>query len=364
MVNVKETQMATTFKKTVGKTAFTLVELLTVMAIIALLIGLMVPALGHVKTTAKVVQQKAQLKSIETALEAFSGMYGDYPPSNESSCGDSPGYDSTNPITCGAQKLAEAVLGVDLRGFDPQGPRELAGGPSYPFDRRAIGLDQFAYAVLGYGSIPAVATQTDVTRSLERRKGPYITINESVNSFEVGDLFSNLTGSAGGTLYGGGNPYQKRYGNVICDSFKVKNITYRSRDFATDTEVMLTAKVGTPILYYKADPSRRQLGNIVPTTQCAATDPGISIYNWYDNRELVSLGKMTNQAVPHEWLAGTGTPPTVPGADAFYNYLRNPKIAAQRWPFNADSYILISAGPDGIYGNSDDITNFGMSEAR
>ena len=29
------------------------------------------------------------------------------------------------------------------------------------------------------------------------------------------------------------------------------------------------------------------------------------------------------------------------------------------WPYRADSYILISAGIDGLYGTSDDMTNFG-----
>ena len=29
------------------------------------------------------------------------------------------------------------------------------------------------------------------------------------------------------------------------------------------------------------------------------------------------------------------------------------------WPYRPDSYILISAGADGLYGTGDDITNFG-----
>jgi hypothetical protein len=33
-------------------------------------------------------------------------------------------------------------------------------------------------------------------------------------------------------------------------------------------------------------------------------------------------------------------------------------------PVKESTFLLISAGPDGIYGNSDDITNFGTSEAK
>ena len=38
--------------------------------------------------------------------------------------------------------------------------------------------------------------------------------------------------------------------------------------------------------------------------------------------------------------------------------LINPKVPGGFWPYRADSYILISAGPDGLYGTGDDITNF------
>jgi hypothetical protein len=37
--------------------------------------------------------------------------------------------------------------------------------------------------------------------------------------------------------------------------------------------------------------------------------------------------------------------------------LADPKISIP-WPYRPDSYILISAGVDGVYGTDDDITNF------
>ena len=53
------------------KAAFTIVELLTVMSIIVILIGLLVPALNNVKRYAFTVKQNAQFHSVNVALELF-----------------------------------------------------------------------------------------------------------------------------------------------------------------------------------------------------------------------------------------------------------------------------------------------------
>ena len=47
-------------------------------------------------------------------------------------------------------------------------------------------------------------------------------------------------------------------------------------------------------------------------------------------------------------------------ANYFYEYIRDPRVQARPWPYRPDSYLLISAGADGIYGTNDDIRNFGQ----
>ncbi|MHA3774327.1 type II secretion system protein [Verrucomicrobiota bacterium sgz303538] len=59
--------------------AFTLVELLTVIAIIAILMGLLFPAISAVKENARRVQAKNDATQILTAVKAYNTEYGRYP---------------------------------------------------------------------------------------------------------------------------------------------------------------------------------------------------------------------------------------------------------------------------------------------
>jgi hypothetical protein len=107
------------------------------------------------------------------------------------------------------------------------------------------------------------------------------------------------------------------------------------------------ASPGTPILYYKANTASKVLD---------ATNPDTSIYNFRDNFPLVSLGAVADAAKP----VSQRRQHPLADINYFYNYILDPKVQARAWPHRPDSYLLISAGADGLYGTKDDICNFGQ----
>jgi len=300
------------------KTGLTLVELLVVLSIIALLVGVLLPALTAVKNIAKETKQKAQLGTIELALTAFKNDYGDYPPSDgwlyNPPAGGTPG-----PLDyCGAQKLAEALVGWDLLGFHPNSVW------------RSDGLD----AMGGPGTYdPAKARDNDgdgVPDTLGERRGPYLEL-ATASAFRLGDLFTSspINPNPVGPLAPG------RF--VLCDVFGKKKIRLASGK---------TATAGAPILYYRANTSAKTIRGIYHATD---NDALVLAKQQADGREH-PLGRTANQ---FQFFYGDPANPQVVG------YIQDPKIAARDWPYRPGSYLLISAGADGLYGTSDDIRNFG-----
>jgi len=71
--------------------AFTLIELLTVIAIIGVLAALILPVAGAVKKHQYIYNSQTQMAQLETAIDRYKAAYGFYPP-------DAPGNSMTNQL--------------------------------------------------------------------------------------------------------------------------------------------------------------------------------------------------------------------------------------------------------------------------
>src|SRR5436190_18729986 len=116
-----------------ARRAFTLIEMLVVIGIIALLIAILVPTImGSVKR-AKKVRTAADMQTIRTALDAYKADFGDYPRPEPGETDD--GF---------------AVLGRAL--FSPGGVKDLTKSPPV--------LSAPTYVSQAYGAGSCVAYNT------------------------------------------------------------------------------------------------------------------------------------------------------------------------------------------------------------
>ena len=290
-----------------------MMEMLIVLGILMLLVGLLIPALTAVKNVAKETKQKAQFSTIELALASFKNDHGDYPPSDWTL--------PPNPASnyCGSQKLAEALLGWDLLGFHPNSAW------------RADGFD----ATGGFGTYdPTKSRDLDgdgIPDTMNERKEPYLELG-TTSAFKLRDLYrTNANWTLAPDTY------------VLCDAF-------------TNNKIMLaatgkTARVGAPILYYRANTSQQFMRGRYNVQD----NDALILMDWEADRNSSSmphpLNDPTNQ---YQFFYGTAN-----AADGIVGYIQDPKIEASPWPYRPDSYLLISAGADGLYGTPDDIRNFG-----
>ncbi|MHC4112169.1 MAG: hypothetical protein ACYSUY_13945, partial [Planctomycetota bacterium] len=192
-----------------------------------------------------------------------------------------------------------AMLGQDLLGFHPDSIF------------RSDGQD---------GSGRALYPVNPYEYNLKARKEHYLQL-ENANAYKLKDIFPNI----GTTAH---NFNGDRF--VLCDVYtRVTNISTSRR-------------IGMPVLYYKADTSKTAHNLDNPD------DPN-NIYNYRDNHTFLGLGAPWNPNKKH---------PLFTNPKIFYKMTKNKKVKIKSSPHRADSFILISAGFDGLYGTKDDIVNF------
>jgi type II secretory pathway pseudopilin PulG len=319
-------------RATSQKCGFTIIELLTVMSIIIILMGVLVPAVNRTRMFAKTVTQRGQFHEISRGLELFRNDHEEaYPDSGAVDSNATPnGY-------CGAMKLCEALIGQDGMGFHPSSS-----------DFQAKQTDAYLFNPYHCVAIEPTA-YTDPLKASLRERIKYVEA-ESIRATPLQYLYPWDITTDGKNFYATIGTFKNTmpdYPNsVIGDIFRRATIqggTLGCPDRGSQ-------KVGMPVLYYKADQSKLSHDTITdPKTVTSNTN----IYNFDDNYAITALGC--------PWEGGTAKTtdhPMFKDPLVFLNEITNTKVTATPRPHNESGFILLSAGWDGLYGTQDDVYNF------
>lgn len=293
---------------------FTLVEMLVTLFIIGVILAMVLPAFNMVKAVANEVRQKSQFSNIEMALEGFRADFGDYPES-------APSYPLEAVLYGGAQKLAEAVVGQDGFGVHNKTAFQLNGAGDFNNDGAYDVPDEYLYDITTGNNFETPA------ENKAARRGPYLEL-ESANAVRLGSIYLGLPSP------------QMEPSLVLGDKFGlVKNM---------DT----SKKTGMPVLYYKADTTSVYHR---PEGDWASYDDGTDDNIYSVNHNQGFLGVLA----PPFKDGRTHPLKDPPGRKKFYEMTRNPNfVGGTDRPYRAESFLLHSAGPDGLYGSPDDLFNF------
>ena len=343
--------------------AFTLVELLVVIAIIGLLVAILVPSLSGASTQAKIVATQAMIKSLDTGLETFkqeSALGGIYPPSAPDDIAN-PGRIADPIVSIGSPGDLDHTTGASLLVYALNGADEL-GTPGFSDrDNDGIWANDFGFDPSDPTTPPIGAHATDsVTREpLVPRYGPYAgTLTKDIRS--VAELY---------------------------DRNKIEDPGWDTPTDLADGEGdykhrMFVDRWGYPVLYYHARSAAKAIvpitgtmvGVYTPSDNAYITGGEEADGTTIDDNEYFRLDGKPGDHVLANVRAQQGTalePGDPPGyldessadfkseyLNSFERFIWDDKSTARIAPVNRRTYLLISAGPDSIYGTGDDVTNF------
>lgn len=340
--------------------AFTLVELLTVIAVISLLVAIVIPAIAAARAAARDTATAKLISTLDSSSEIFHGDLGRYPISGGPRAGGNVAPGGGNPfesgatgqpVLTGAQWLAMQLVGPTQTGYvNPTRENDTND------DDVINDVDWRAWYEIN----------SPVSEKV-RRLGPYV--QPDAKTVLTVEQLEEKTGTDA--------PPMMKTGNSI---------------FRNSRLPMFVDAHGGPILYYAATP------DVKPPNPFSRGNPSsakftVGTYDMSHNALLTGsdnsngdLGGVLQQKEGWDFAsvsqAAAGKPAHPLGVFGFAN-----QSALNQWPgiepsfasnilnrqvfessrqgdqgrlvpFNPEKFILISAGRDGLYGTEDDIRNY------
>ncbi len=350
----------TTFSRRGGaRNGFTLLELLVVIVIIVVLIGLLFPVIHKVKLAGYNADTQSEITQLSNAISQYHTDFGAYPGpfSNDQIEGITAGITMEQYVPGGAPPYT-AYAGT---------PWNTTNATGFTSSANVSGAENLVLGLLGGLRIDST-NNNPAFAPTEVGMGP-MSLNLAGN-FKRSTAYLQTTGGSSSLL-------------LWCGSGPLRSPQYQSAMTLTQFEDETGATSGDspipefvdryptpgplPILYLRA----RVGASGVISTFGAVTPFQYDLRDIYEyTNSHIGLDprkypthNLTNLGTANGTLT-TQSPTTANAMQYFWNRTIPPTNAAlpndTGQPRAVDAYILISAGPDGIYGTADDITSFGQ----
>jgi prepilin-type N-terminal cleavage/methylation domain-containing protein len=377
---------------------FTLVELLTVIIIIGILVGILIPTITHIRRTAYNTGVEAQIGALRQAIDQYYADFHAYPgPVSNQVMGTGLGPADPNYIymasTVPAVPAPPAILVTNLTGPENLVLGLIGGLTNYQGAPNAV----YVNAGINYNPLLVGTGATSLNTGLPKKFGTYIDTGDLSSAFnsttkngmysdsvvpggiadspvpEILDRFPNkmpilyIRASVGATMYNAGAAPANisDYVNPVVINGLDPNYASSTGGQANTAPMIRYAQydIGQIIAYTKSyNGASIGEGKTPPTYVGWSTVPTGAVYPFHG---LQTIG--VSAPNPSAVLSQNDTTGTYQYPYPAYPYFKDPNSPAYSagpptvlpYARAKDTYILISAGVDRIYGTADDITSFG-----
>ncbi|RLS83295.1 MAG: prepilin-type N-terminal cleavage/methylation domain-containing protein [Planctomycetota bacterium] len=301
------------------RNGFTLVELLAVIMIIAMLAGLLTPAVMKSMSSSRAAAVKAEIELLSTALMNYKNEYGSLPPSDMRGLWSGGAVDRTHPAYKHLQRIFPRISEVESNGVPNPG-----NFSPYYFMSQMSPAQALVFWLQGYFDNPQYPlTNNTQLVAATPRAGTATANRNKLFDFDESRLLA-------ATAYWPAAPFVLPFNPVSSQEFFTRNAANLAGNaFARDYPVYFPgqANTGLPYVYF--------------SSSSYSTSPTANVTSAVGNsRDLyyTAIGNGNTTAIAPYFNSS--------------NCTVNP--SQQSWAqlhMNPDTFQLIAAGADGTYGN-------------